>query len=418
MSADTAPFSTAEEKTVTPVRASIDLFLISVLILFLELACIRFFPAHVLFLTFFTNTVLLACFLGMSLGCLAAGRSRNYLTATPALLFLAIVAAHGVERLSSLAAVRVGNQASPQLVFFGTEAVVQDVAHFVIPLEALDAFFFLVIALAMVGPGQVLGAPRPGAQSHSRLHDQHSRQPGGHRPVRALLLVPAFAPGMVPSGRGGPGLLSLRASAELQPCLPLGACSAWSWSVSTSAPAGTSKTGGSPRTSGRLTTASTTNRRRSANISVNLIGHQQMVLRDNNVACGYAYALQYLLHRDAERLAGREPRPFEDVLVIGAGSGNDVSRALHWGRPSCRRRRDRPGHPEPGAGTIRTTRTRTRASVFTSTTVETFCARPTTSTISSSTPWSIPWCCTAATAISVWRAIFSPGRLLTTCAGT
>ena len=42
-------------------RQRIDLFLVSFLVLFLELACIRWFPAHVLFLTFFTNTVLLAC---------------------------------------------------------------------------------------------------------------------------------------------------------------------------------------------------------------------------------------------------------------------------------------------------------------------------------------------------------------------
>src|SRR5208282_220986 len=82
----------------SPRRATWELFLISVLILFLELACIRWFPAHVLFLTFFTNTVLLACFLGISLGCLAAGRARSYLAATPILLVLAVVAAHGVER--------------------------------------------------------------------------------------------------------------------------------------------------------------------------------------------------------------------------------------------------------------------------------------------------------------------------------
>jgi hypothetical protein len=36
-------------------RDRIDLFIASVLVLFLELACIRWFPAHVLFLTFFTN---------------------------------------------------------------------------------------------------------------------------------------------------------------------------------------------------------------------------------------------------------------------------------------------------------------------------------------------------------------------------
>ena len=50
-----------------------DLFAISLLTLFLELACIRWFPSHVLFLTFFTNTVLLASMLGISVGCLAAG---------------------------------------------------------------------------------------------------------------------------------------------------------------------------------------------------------------------------------------------------------------------------------------------------------------------------------------------------------
>ena len=73
-----------------PGRPRLDLFLISVLILFLELACIRWFPAHVIFLSFFTNTMLLACFLGMSLGCLAARHERSYLGWTPFLLLLAV----------------------------------------------------------------------------------------------------------------------------------------------------------------------------------------------------------------------------------------------------------------------------------------------------------------------------------------
>ena len=47
-------------------RNRIDLFIASVLVLFLELACIRWFPAHVLFLTFFTNVILLAAFLGIA----------------------------------------------------------------------------------------------------------------------------------------------------------------------------------------------------------------------------------------------------------------------------------------------------------------------------------------------------------------
>src|SRR5208283_3076098 len=107
----------------SPRRATWELFLISVLILFLELACIRWFPAHVLFLTFFTNTVLLACCLGISVGCLVADRPRNYLKTTPILLLLALISAQVVEKLmtsSSATAVDVGNQASPQMVFFGT----------------------------------------------------------------------------------------------------------------------------------------------------------------------------------------------------------------------------------------------------------------------------------------------------------
>src|SRR5436190_7689596 len=113
----------AKESVISVARARWDLFLVSLVILFLELACIRWFPAHVLFLTFFTNIVLLACFLGMSVGCLAASRPSNYLLATPALLALAVLAAYGVEillTLSSDTAIGVNAQASPQVVFFGT----------------------------------------------------------------------------------------------------------------------------------------------------------------------------------------------------------------------------------------------------------------------------------------------------------
>src|SRR5437899_2556443 len=82
-------------QTIGRFRAGWELFLISLLVLFLELACIRWLPAHVLFLTFFTNTVLLACFLGMSVGCLAAGRDWNLVLWTPVLLALALAAGHG-----------------------------------------------------------------------------------------------------------------------------------------------------------------------------------------------------------------------------------------------------------------------------------------------------------------------------------
>ena len=56
-----------------------DLFFASFLFLFLELAFIRWLPSQVLFLTFFTNIVLMACFLGVSIGCLAAARPWSWI---------------------------------------------------------------------------------------------------------------------------------------------------------------------------------------------------------------------------------------------------------------------------------------------------------------------------------------------------
>ena len=80
--------------------ARADLFLISFLLLFMEMACIRWFPAHVLFLTFFTNTILLACFLGMSVGCILARNSDDHLKATPKRLMLALAAGVAVDVLA------------------------------------------------------------------------------------------------------------------------------------------------------------------------------------------------------------------------------------------------------------------------------------------------------------------------------
>src|SRR4029078_5545644 len=120
----------------------VELFLISFIILFLELACIRRFPAHGLYLTFFTNVVLLASFLGMSVARLAARRKRSYLIFTPLLLLVALVAAQAIEYTSGalIQYVDVGNQASPQQVYFGTEYHSQDLSHYAIPVEVLCGF--------------------------------------------------------------------------------------------------------------------------------------------------------------------------------------------------------------------------------------------------------------------------------------
>ena len=54
------------------------LFAVSFLLLFMELALIRWIPAYVRLMSYFTNFILLACFLGMGLGCLASGNKKDY----------------------------------------------------------------------------------------------------------------------------------------------------------------------------------------------------------------------------------------------------------------------------------------------------------------------------------------------------
>src|SRR5436309_11116843 len=84
-----------ESSLATSRRGHVDLFLISFLILFLELACIRWFGSTVIFLTFFTNIVLMACFLGVSVGCLAATRRWSWITMLVPLTLVAAASACG-----------------------------------------------------------------------------------------------------------------------------------------------------------------------------------------------------------------------------------------------------------------------------------------------------------------------------------
>lgn len=69
------------------------LFLLSFLILFLELVCIRWLSAYVLYLGYFTNFVLLGCFLGIGAGSLLAGHRIRFASFLPLLLcmFFAII---------------------------------------------------------------------------------------------------------------------------------------------------------------------------------------------------------------------------------------------------------------------------------------------------------------------------------------
>ena len=112
-------------------KAKRDLFLVSFLILFFELAAIRWFGATVVFLTFFTNIVLLATFLGMSIGLLSARRPRNLAPLVLPVALLALAAAVGLNLAywtwADAVTVTIGYtpQDQARLVFFGSDYKVE-----------------------------------------------------------------------------------------------------------------------------------------------------------------------------------------------------------------------------------------------------------------------------------------------------
>ncbi len=310
------------------------LLLVSFLILFLELACIRWFPAHVLFLTFFTNVVLLACFLGMSVGCLAARSRRCFVSFTPALLVLAVVSALAVEGWANRGGrsrLEVGDQSSPQVVFFGTEHVSRDPAAFIVPIECVAGLFFALIALAFVGLGQELG--RALASVPDRVTAYTINIAGSLVGILAfagcsLLELPPFwwflpaavciAPFLV---RGASRPVVVLRALPLVALPMLAGIRSGSTDILVADPVHDSV---QVELEHRWSPYYRIDyfRPPMRSIMVNQIGHQEMSGRDETV---FAYALPHVLNRDSGGPA------FENVLVIGAGSGNDVSRALQWG---------------------------------------------------------------------------------------
>ena len=312
-------------------RHGFELFWISFLILFIELAAIRWFPAHVLYLTFFTNAVLLAAFLGMSVGCLAADHRRNYLRWTPLLLAIAMFGALAIEMSSGsfVKFVDVGNQSSPEQIYFGTEYHSQDLSRYAIPVEVICGFFFLIIALAFIGPGQELG--RALKRWPNRLQAYTLNIAGSLAGIMIFaacswLEVRAFWWFLLVAL--GLGYFYFVSPVQRFPKR----LTAWSFltalsllfvvSLAAYVPVHNDYPGQAKAQQFWSPYYRIDFKQEDLSLSVNLIYHQQMVSRKEIFP---AYALPHVLNRDAGRPA------FENVLIIGAGSGNDVSRALQWG---------------------------------------------------------------------------------------
>src|SRR5271157_2263933 len=304
----------------------LDLFLISFLILFFELACIRWFGSMVVYLTFFTNIVLLATFLGMSVGCLAAASHRDWTRAVVPLLLLAAAAACGVWYVFTHVVpymIDVGGQGSPQQVYFGTEYIARSLSTFLVPIEVLAGLFFTLIALIFVGPGQVMG--RAFDEAPDRLLAYISNIGGSLAGIAAFAAASYFR--TTPLTWFAVVLIlwsyflkpwtRLQASGLVAILILIGFAS---YNVSITAPY---QAKSSPyhvlMWSPYYKIVYTPHNRL---LETNNIGHQVMVSIEDDSP---AYELPHLLNRDAGG------KPFEDVLIIGAGSGNDVAAALENG---------------------------------------------------------------------------------------
>lgn len=297
-----------------PIRARhVDLFLISFLLLFLELSSIRWFGSTVAFLTFFTNLVLMGCFLGMSVGCLAASRTRNYLAWTLPLTFVAVVLSRlttVAQRMFGKLLIDVGGQGSPQQVFFGTEYRAYDPSMFVVPIEVIAGLFFLLIALSFVGLGQAMGRAFNAIPNRIAAYTANV--------LGSLAGIVAF--GVMSELRSPPvlwyGLFALLLFrflpkwSTLQVITAIGLVTVLSLITYYE---GTR----------RITVWSPYYKiaylPQVRNISTNNIGHQSMTPIGET---GSAYMLPHLINRDAGR------PPFAEAMIIGAGSGNDVAAAL------------------------------------------------------------------------------------------
>ncbi len=284
------------------------LFLVSFLILFLELTCIRWFASTVIFLSFFTNLVLMACFLGTTVGCLTASSRRDYLRWTLPLLLLTTAAAAGLEWAYHhfwQVAIDVGSQRSPQVVYFGTEYRAKDPSKFLIPVEVIAGLFFVGIASVFLGLGQALGRAFNAAPNRVSAYSADL--------LGALAGIGAFA--LASYWQTTP--LTWFIVAGLVCAVVMKKMRAWHILAFGALLVLVSNVDDfwSPYYRIQYDKAK-------AAIDVNGMAHQTM--QDITKFQG-----AYIVPHDLNRAAGQPP--FHEMLVIGAGSGNDVAMALSQG---------------------------------------------------------------------------------------
>lgn len=286
------------------------LFLTSATLLFVELLLIRWIPANVIYVGYFSNFVLIASFLGIGLGILL-GRARATLPVSPFALLL-----FGVVALVLRAQLNVQIDPEDQ-IFFGLEySTSADTNFLVLPLVmALVVALMTTLALPLgsllrsLPPLRAYGIDIVGSLAGIAAFGLLSAV--GLEPI-AWFSVAAVLIALSALGRGITAWSAVPATAMIGVLVLIGAQATgldlWSpyYRISTY------------DDEGRPVSARSGSLDQVVHLSVNGIGLQSMG--------SAADPAGMVLHRQVYRWL--PDRAFDRVLIIGAGTGNDAALAL------------------------------------------------------------------------------------------
>jgi hypothetical protein len=284
------------------VRPQHRLLLASGLMLFLELALIRWLGSNVVHLSYFTNFVLLGSFLGIGLGFLLARTEHTALQWSPVVLA-------GLVALVSFAPVTI-NRSSDEIIYFTSTDPSGPPAWLTLP------FIFLSVAAALLGPAEVVGRCFAGMPPLDAYRLDLMGSIAGITAFTALsfLRAPSVVWGLIVGAAFVVllwdrlnGIISVAVAALVVLLLFESATVGVTWS-----PYYKVKTDQVPGPNGAD----------QPRISVNGVPHQVMRSAALRLVEEPQYGIPY------ERFAGH---PLNRVLIVGAGSGSDVAIALAKG---------------------------------------------------------------------------------------
>jgi len=273
----------------------------SALMLFLELALIRWLGANVVHLSYFSNLVLLGSFLGIGLGFLISRRNFSVLPATPVILALLVIATY-LEPVTI-------DRAGDQVIYFTSLSTTGPPAVVALPL------IFILVAAVLAGPSEVVGR----CFAHLRPLTAYRWDLVGSLigiasfTLLSFLRAPSVVWGIVVTicfvvliGGWRRYLAGLAGLAMVGALLMETLAPGVSWSPYYKIHTDDRLVGGTSLT----------------DISVNGVPHQIMRAAQTRLREEPQYGLPY------QRAAGNS---LDNVLIIGAGSGSDVAIALSKG---------------------------------------------------------------------------------------